>query len=110
MPAFPDCRPADSGAWRTSAVPARPGQPIATPWRKGDLWMVRRRPIALPATLQGTCAIGPELQKVERAATLEAKTGIIRPQGFCFASIGPRFSPFVVVLLPRKISTLFDSA
>jgi hypothetical protein len=24
-------------------------------------------------------------------------------QGFCFASIGPRFSPFVVVLLPRKI-------
>ena len=31
-------------------------------------------------------------------------------QGFCFASIGPRFSPFVVVLLPRKFSTLFDSA
>src|SRR5882724_4589594 len=72
-------------------------------------WMVGTR-IHCKRTLQGTCAQGAEPGKGGKNRDFGRENRYYPVQGFCFASIGPRFSPFVVVLLPRIISTLFDSA
>jgi hypothetical protein len=102
--------PADSGARRTSAVPVKCGQPCANPWCEGNLRMDGRDPNTLQKDVARNVRAGRGTGKRWKNRDFGRENRYYPVQGFCFASIGPRFSPFVVVLLPRKISTLFDSA
>jgi hypothetical protein len=69
-----------------------------------------RRPKPLPNTIARNVRDGAQRPEKEKNRDFGCESRYDAQQGFCFASIGPRFSLFVVVLLPRKISTLFDSA
>jgi hypothetical protein len=52
--------------------------------------------------LQGTCKSPVRSPKPKKNRDFPHKSQYDAAQGYCFASIGPRFSPFVVVLLPTK--------
>jgi hypothetical protein len=107
---FPDGSMADSGAQRTSAVPAKADQPCVNPWCEGRFPVVNEgcQPLTEYVARNVRNTVQPRIRAKKRDFGGENRYD--PAQGFCFASIGPRFSPFVVVLLPRKISTLFDSA